>query len=148
MRKQDPIIASIEVKFSWHAHGMYGFRPMCSGRQIPVSDAHFESKKKKKKKTARCACDFREKFTFCTGSWPSQIVHFMHSHVKYFVQHVLENACSSCGVCNTIRRPISNRLWLVLRTSHTRLESPSSGTCYTIYCFVTHARNVRFSTHV
>ena len=49
-----------------------------NGEKIPVAHAHCE----RKNKTARCTCALWEKFTFCTGSWPSQIVDTMHGYEK------------------------------------------------------------------
>ena len=76
-------------------------------KQIPVAYTHFE----RENKTARCACELREKLTLRTGSLPSQIVHSMHDHEKYRVQHVREGASDSREVCNTSRLT-STRLWL------------------------------------
>ena len=73
----------------------------------------------------------------------------MHVHEKYRGQHAPEDASNSREICNTSRRLAfgSSRLrlgcaldsprleLLVLQTSHTRLESPSSRICYTIYSF-------------
>ena len=101
-----------------------------------------------------CACALRDKLTFHTDSWPSDIVHSIHGHEKYRMQQVRRSASDLFEVCNASRRLVfgssglhyrlnSTRLWLVLQTSHTRLESPSLDTCYKIYALFTRNRRLR-----
>ena len=100
--------------------------------KIPHAHAHFE----RENNTVRCACALQEKFIFCTGPWPSQILHLC-------TVLCTEGASDSREVCNTSRhlvlgssrlrsRLTTTRLWPVLLTSHTRLELPLSYTYYTI----------------
>ena len=124
--------------FSWHAHGVYDFFDPC------VAGAKWQD--------PECTvAHAREKFTFArNGLWPSQIAHSMHGHEKYRVDVCNtcgreEDACDSREVCNTSRRRRRLSTHLVLQTSHTRLESPSFRTCYTIsyFCIIDPRREIQ-----
>ena len=129
-------------EISWHAHGMYDFRPMnvacvkwqdsehedvlfriCTSNEkieSPIAHAHFEQENK----TAYWACALREKLIFCTGSWLPQIVHSMHSLEKYRLPHVREGASDLHLVCNSSRYLVfgSSRLGFGLALFSPRLD--------------------------